>query len=166
MILIGGGSRSGKSRAALQMMHAAGPRVGFIATAHASDDEMHQRIAYHRAERAPDVTTWEEPFDVAQRIRAEDGKYDSIVVDCLTIWLSNCLLADRELASDCQELVESAACASTKIILVTNEVGCGIVPDHELGRRFRDHAGRLNQLAAERASEVHWMIFGIGLRIK
>ena len=167
MILIGGGSRSGKSRAALQMMHAAGPRVGFIATAQASDDEMHQRIAHHRAERAPHVTTWEEPFDVAERIRAEDGKYDSIVVDCLTIWLSNCMLAQgRDLDSDCQELVHSAASASTKMILVTNEVGCGIVPDHELGRRFRDHAGRLNQLAAERASEVHWMIFGIGLRIK
>ena len=117
--------------------------------------------------RDPDITTWEEPFDVAQRIRAEDGKYDSIVVDCLTIWLSNCMLADgRDLDSDCQQLVESAVSASTKIILVTNEVGCGIVPDHELGRRFRDHAGRLNQLAAERASEVHWMIFGIGLRIK
>ena len=167
MILIGGGSRSGKSRAALQMMCAAGSRLGLIATARASDDEMRQRIEHHRAERDSAITTWEEPFDVAQCIRAEDGRYDAIVVDCLTIWLSNLMLAgDRNLELASQELVRTAVQASTKVILVTNEVGCGIVPDHELGRRFRDHAGRLNQLCAEQASEVHWMIFGIGLRIK
>lgn len=167
MILVGGGSRSGKSSAALRMLRAAGPRMGFIATAQSFDDEMRQRIATHRAEREASIVTWEEPFDVARRIRNEDGKYDAIVIDCLTLWLSNCLLAQHaEIEAACRDLVASAAAATTRIILVTNEVGCGIVPEYELGRRFRDEAGRLNQLAAENAAEVHWMLFGIGLRIK
>ena len=167
MILVGGGSRSGKSNAALRMLRAAGPRMGFIATAQALDDEMSQRIATHRAQREAHIVTWEEPFAVAQRIRNEDGKYDAIVVDCLTLWLSNCLLAQQEdIESACRDLVAAAAAATTRIILVTNEVGCGIVPEYELGRRFRDQAGRLNQFAAEHAAEVHWMVFGIGLQIK
>jgi adenosylcobinamide kinase/adenosylcobinamide-phosphate guanylyltransferase len=76
------------------------------------------------------------------------------------------LAGDRDVAEECARLVAAAGNAKTQVILVTNEVGCGIVPDNALARRFRDHAGRLNQMAAERAAEVHWMIFGIGLRIK
>jgi adenosylcobinamide kinase / adenosylcobinamide-phosphate guanylyltransferase len=167
MILIGGGSRSGKSRAALEMLKAAGPRIGFIATAQAWDDEMRERIARHREERGPEIVTWEEPFAVAERIASEDGRYDAIVVDCLTLWLSNLMLGEpRPIESECKRLVEAAARARTKIILVTNEVGCGIVPENALARRFRDEAGRLNQLAAQHAHEVHWMVFGIGMRIK
>ena len=167
MILVGGGSRSGKSSAALRMMRAAGPRQGFIATAQAWDDEMRERIALHRAERGPGITTWEEPFDVARRIASEDGRYDAIVVDCLTLWLTNLMLAeDRDLATASIALLNAAAQASTQIILVTNEVGCGIVPENALARRFRDEAGRLNQRAAEQAAEVYWMIFGLGLKIK
>ena len=167
MILIGGGSRSGKSSTALRMMRAAGPRQGFIATAQAWDDEMRERIANHQAERGPHVTTWEEPFGVAQRIAVEGGRYDAIVVDCLTLWLTNIMLAeDRDVEAESAALLESAARATAQIILVTNEVGCGIVPENALARRFRDEAGRLNQRAAEQATEVHWMIFGIGLKIK
>lgn len=167
MILIGGGSRSGKSGAALRMLKASGTRLGFIATAQAFDDEMRQRISIHRAERDPAIATWEEPFDVVDRIASEDGKYDAIVVDCLTLWLSNIMLAeDRNVDNECEKLLNAAASAHTKVILVTNEVGCGIVPENALARRFRDCAGRLNQRAAERAAEVHWMIFGIGLRVK
>jgi adenosylcobinamide kinase/adenosylcobinamide-phosphate guanylyltransferase len=167
MILIGGGSRSGKSSAALQMLRAAGPRLGFIATAEAWDDEMRERIARHREERGPGIATWEEPLAVARRIQAEGGNYDAILVDCLTLWLSNIMLAETlDVEAECRALVESAANAATKVILVTNEVGCGIVPENALARKFRDAAGRLNQMAAERASEVRWMIFGIGLRIK
>jgi adenosylcobinamide kinase/adenosylcobinamide-phosphate guanylyltransferase len=167
MILIGGGSRSGKSSAALQMLRASGPRLGFIATAEAWDDEMRERIARHREERGPGITTWEEPLNVARRIQTEDGSYDAILVDCLTLWLSNIMLAERfDAEAECSALVEAAASAGTNVILVTNEVGCGIVPENALARRFRDAAGRLNQMAAERATEVHWMIFGIGLRVK
>jgi adenosylcobinamide kinase/adenosylcobinamide-phosphate guanylyltransferase len=167
MILIGGGSRSGKSGHALRRLRAAGPRMGFIATATAWDDEMSDRIARHREERGPDITTWEDPFEVADRIRNVDGSYDAIVVDCLTLWLSNLMLSERhDIADRAAELIEVASKATTQIIFVTNEVGCGIVPENALARRFRDEAGRLNQQFAERANEVYWMIFGIGLRIK
>jgi adenosylcobinamide kinase / adenosylcobinamide-phosphate guanylyltransferase len=167
MILVGGGSRSGKSRAALELLRSSGPRMGFIATAQAWDDEMRERIARHREERGPEIVTWEEPFDVAERLAAEDGRYDAIVIDCLTLWLSNVMLAEtKPIESECLELVDTAARARTKVILVTNEVGCGIVPENALARRFRDEAGRLNQMAAQRAHEVHWMVFGVGMRIK
>jgi len=167
VILIGGGSRSGKSRAGLQMLKDAGPQRGFIATAQAFDEEMRDRIALHRAERDSSIVTWEEPLAVADRIAAEDGRYDAILVDCLTLWLSNIMLAgDKDVDLESRKLVEAATRSRSKIILVTNEVGCGIVPGNALARQFRDAAGRLNQMAAADASEVHWMIFGIGLRIK
>jgi adenosylcobinamide kinase/adenosylcobinamide-phosphate guanylyltransferase len=167
MILIGGGSRSGKSRAALEMLKAAGPKRGFIATAQAWDDEMRDRISRHREERGTDIVTWEEPLCVAERIEQEDGKYDAILVDCLTLWLTNVILAETySVENECRKLVEVSARARTKVILVTNEVGCGIVPDNALARRFRYEAGRLHQLAAQQAAEVHWMMFGIGMRIK
>jgi adenosylcobinamide kinase/adenosylcobinamide-phosphate guanylyltransferase len=167
MILIGGGSRSGKSAAALRMLRVAGPRQAFIATAQGLDSEMTNRIERHRAERDPNVVTFEEPFDVAARIRTDGAQFDAILVDCLTLWLSNLMLSDRSsIADECRELVQSASASTARVILVTNEVGCGIVPENTLARRFRDEAGRLNQLAAEHAQEVHWMIFGIGIRIK
>lgn len=166
MILIGGGSRSGKSAAALRMLRAAGPRIGFIATAQAWDDEMRERIERHQAERGPEITTWEEPLAVADRIAAEQDRYDAIVVDCLTLWLSNLIHAGRDVESECKTLLNVATESRAQMILVTNEVGCGIVPENALARRFRDEAGRLNQKAAGQASEVHWMMFGIGLRIK
>ena len=167
MILIGGGSRSGKSAAALRTLRAAGARLAFIATAQPFDDEMQDRIAHHRAERGPDIITFEEPFDVAARIRTDGSRFDAILVDCLTLWLSNLMLADHSSVPDeCSKLVQCASASNARVILVTNEVGCGIVPENDLARRFRDEAGRLNQLAAEHAQEVHWMIFGIGMRIK
>lgn len=168
MILIGGGSRSGKSRWALERLKNSGPRLGFIATAQVWDDEMRERIAAHKRERDSSIVTWEEPFQVAERIKSEDGKYDAILVDCLTLWLSNLMLQTQpvSLEAEYERLVKTAANAETQIILVTNEVGCGIVPENQLARRFRDEAGRLNQLAADRATEVYWMVFGIGMRIK
>lgn len=166
MILIGGGSRSGKSTEALRRMRESGPRMGFIATATASDEEMQERITRHRAERGSSITTWEEPIAVAERIRTEDGRYDAIVVDCLTLWLSNLMFSDADIEASTEELLGVAAHTATQVIFVTNEVGCGIVPENALARRFRDEAGRLNQRFAQRASEVYWTVFGIGLRIK
>ena len=168
MILIGGGSRSGKSSAALRMAHVAGSRIGFIATAQAFDDEMRERIAIHRRERDGAIVTWEEPFAVADRIRSEHERFDAIVVDCLTLWLSNHMLAERaDLEAEYLDLIEGAASARATVILVTNEVGCGIVPtDHALARRFRDEAGRLNQMVAARAQDVYWMAFGLSLKMK
>jgi adenosylcobinamide kinase/adenosylcobinamide-phosphate guanylyltransferase len=166
MILIGGGARSGKSTEALRRLHQAGPRMGFIATATPSDDEMRERIDRHRAERSPEIATWEEPIQVAERIRAEDGKYDAVVVDCLTLWLNNLMFSEADIEAETEKLLQAATSAVTQTIFVTNEVGCGIVPVHAVARRFRDEAGRMNQRFAERASEVYWMAFGLGLRVK
>lgn len=167
MILVGGGSRSGKSRSALEMLNAAGPRRAFIATAQAWDDEMRDRIAHHRSERDSGIVTWEEPLAVAERILAEGDTCDAILVDCLTLWLSNHMLAGTPcLEEQYRNLLDAASQTRAQVILVTNEVGCGIVPENALARRFRDEAGKLNRMVAERADEVHWMIFGIGMRIK
>ncbi len=168
MILIGGGSRSGKSREALRRLRSSGSRLGFIATAQAWDDEMRDRIKVHQEERGSDIVTWEEPLRVADRLRQDGTSYDAIAVDCLTLWLSNLMLGaeSRAIRNETEDLLDAAASSTAEVILVTNEVGCGIVPENALARAFRDHAGRLNQQAAERASEVYWMIFGIGLRVK
>ncbi|MFL6415701.1 MAG: bifunctional adenosylcobinamide kinase/adenosylcobinamide-phosphate guanylyltransferase [Bryobacteraceae bacterium] len=167
VILIGGGSRSGKSRESLRRLRATGKRLGFIATAQAWDDEMRERIKLHREERGGEIVTWEEPLRVADRLRQEEGSYDGIVVDCLTLWLSNLMLQGQtDVARQTEDLIDAATRTVTEVILVTNEVGCGIVPENGLAREFRDRAGRLNQGIAECADEVYWMVFGIALRIK
>jgi adenosylcobinamide kinase/adenosylcobinamide-phosphate guanylyltransferase len=167
LILIGGGSRSGKSNHALALARDAGVRRAFIATAQAHDDEMRERIRNHQADRGADFTTFEEPFDIARVISTCGGEFDVIVVDCLTLWLSNLLCAEgRDVPGECAELVEAAVAATAQVLLVTNEVGCGIVPENALARQFRDYAGRLNQDAARHASAVYWMVFGIALKVK
>ena len=163
LILIGGGSRSGKSRFALELARAEGSRLAFIATAQMLDSEMGDRIEFHRRERGPLFTTFEEPFDLAQTIRRAPD-FDAIVVDCLTLWVSNLMLAGRDIPH--QEVVDAARSATASVIFVTNEVGCGIVPDNELARRFRDQAGSLNQRIAAAADAVYWMAFGIPLKVK
>lgn len=167
IILVGGGSRSGKSRQALEIARACGQRLAFIATAEARDDEMRDRIERHRHDRGPDFTTHEEPLEIVRLLRELDGRFDAIVIDCLTLWLGN-LLIDGRSDMDCEftSLVRTASEAEAAVILVTNEVGCGIVPENPLARKFRDEAGRLNQLAASAATEVFWMAFGIPLRLK
>jgi adenosylcobinamide kinase/adenosylcobinamide-phosphate guanylyltransferase len=166
LILIGGGARSGKSRYALELARQSGPRLAFLATARPEDDEMRARIGLHQQERGPEFTTLEEPLALADRINAEASHYDAIVIDCATLWLSNLLLSEADIERECSRLLQSAAAAPTRVLLVTNEVGCGIVPENALARAFRDHAGRLNQQAANAAVEVYWMIFGVPLRVK
>jgi adenosylcobinamide kinase / adenosylcobinamide-phosphate guanylyltransferase len=165
IILVGGGARSGKSRYALQLARRYGPRLIFLATAQPFDQEMEARIAQHRAERGAEFTTVEEPIEIGRAIREAGG--DAIVVDCLTLWLSNVMLASgRDLACDIESLVDAARSTRAGVILVTNEVGCGIVPDHPLGREFRDRCGALNQCVAAVADEVYWMIFGCPVKVK
>ena len=167
IILIGGGARSGKSRHALNLARQHGVRLAFIATAAAGDEEMQERIARHRYERGVGFTTFEEPLAVAGRIASDAHRFDAVVVDCLTLWLSNQLLADEAAVErECRRLIECAAAAPSPVLLVTNEVGCGIVPENALARQFRDLAGKLNQQAAQAANEVHWMVFGIPLKVK
>ena len=164
IILVGGGSRSGKSRQALQLARGCGRRLVFIATAEALDDEMRRRIRCHQQDRGADFTTIEEPVALAAAIERCSPDFDAIVVDCLTLWLSNLICSDIEL--EIGQLIESSLVCAAQVIFVTNEVGCGIVPENELARRFRDEAGRLNQRIAEAASDVYWMVFGCALRVK
>ena len=159
LTLIGGGARSGKSRYAMALAEAAGGRLAFLATAQASDQEMADRIAQHQRERHPRFTTFEEPLALAALLDRLDTQYDAIVVDCLTLWLSNRMLAGLE-AEDL------TAPRRAEVFLVTNEVGCGIVPENDLARRFRDEHGRLNQQIAAAADRVIWMVFGCPLRVK
>jgi adenosylcobinamide kinase/adenosylcobinamide-phosphate guanylyltransferase len=162
VVLVGGGARSGKSRFALERARREGSRLVFLATAEAGDEEMARRIEKHRAHRGPDFMTVEAPIELAAAIRAADA--NAIVVDCLTLWLANVL--DRDIGAATRDLEDAARSSPACVILVTNEVGCGIVPDNALAREFRDCAGVLNQRMAEAAAEVYWMVFGQPLRIK
>jgi len=164
IVLIGGGSRSGKTRQALEMARARGGRLAYLATAQALDDEMRERIAAHQRDRGAGFTTIEEPIALPAAIERCAARFDAIVVDCLTLWLSNLILAGMEIPVT--PLIAASRRSAALALLVTNEVGCGIVPENALGRRFRDEAGRLNQRVAEAAQEVYWMIFGCALRVK
>lgn len=167
LILIGGGSRSGKSSFALQSARERGVRRAFVATAEALDDEMRERIARHRAERDTSFTTIEEPMELARVLSGNEAFFDVILVDCLTLWVSNLMMKETHNIDELgEELVRTAAASPAHCILVTNEVGCGVVPENALARRFRDAAGRLNQQAAQTASEVYLLTFGIARRLK
>lgn len=163
IILIGGGARSGKSRYALEKARAKAGTRAFVATAQPSDDEMTARIQHHREERGAEFTTIEEPIELA-RVIAE-AEFDVLVIDCLTLWLSNIMFSGKP--CDIDALETAAQSARGTVIFVTNEVGSGIVPtDNALSREFRDQAGILNQRIAAIAQEVYWMVFGIPQRIK
>jgi adenosylcobinamide kinase/adenosylcobinamide-phosphate guanylyltransferase len=165
VILVGGGARSGKSRYALDLARKRGPRLAFLATAQAHDLEMEARVAKHRAERGPEFATIEEPLEISEAIRACHA--DALVVDCLTLWLSNVMLTfGRDVDAETEKVLAAARQSHAALILVTNEVGCGIVPETTLGRDFRDRAGVLNQRVAAEADEVYWMVFGIPNRVK
>ena len=161
--LVLGGARSGKTRYALKAAEAeAGPLV-MIATAEALDQEMADRIARHRAERGPRWRTVEASLDLADAIEALASQ-EIAVVDCLTLWLSNLMLADRAIEAETERLL--IALADRRVILVSNEVGGGVVPDNALARRFRDEAGRLNQRLAADADTVVLVTAGLPLTLK
>jgi adenosylcobinamide kinase/adenosylcobinamide-phosphate guanylyltransferase len=161
--LILGGARSGKTRYALKTAEAQAGALVMIATAEPLDDEMAERIARHRAERGPRWRTVEAPLALADAIGALSPD-EITVVDCLTLWLSNVMLADRAVWAETERLL--AVLDDRKVILVSNEVGGGVVPDNALARRFRDEAGRLNQRLASRADEVVLVTAGLPLTLK
>ncbi len=161
--LILGGARSGKTIHALQMAEAAGRGLVMIATAEALDDEMADRIARHRAERGPAWRTLEAPLDLTGAL-AETQPGDAVVVDCLTLWVSNLMHAGLEVERAGEALI--AALAGREVILISNEVGLGIVPANALARRFRDEAGRLNQRIAAAADKVVFIAAGLPLVLK
>ena len=168
IILVTGGARSGKSKYAEQRAQELGGRRLYIATAEAKDDEMAQRITEHKKRRGNDWTTVEEPVELSSVLLAQRGRTDCALVDCLTIWLSNLLLhRDAEYAGQQVELlVQNLPRLDFHVVLVTNEVGWGIVPDNALARQFRDLAGRANQRIAESAHEVVLTVAGVPMIVK
>ena len=169
--LVLGGARSGKTAFALQQaQNAGGARASgdgliMIATAQAFDDEMRERIARHQDERDGRWRTVEAPMDLAAAIRRL-GPGDVAVVDCLTLWLTNVMLAERDVEAAVRELVEAVVGCPAKLWLVSNEVGWGLVPETALGRRFRDEAGRLHQRLAQAADSAVLIVAGLPLTLK
>lgn len=169
-LLVLGGARSGKSRYAQERIEAlpAGPsgRLAYLATAQAFDAEMAERIALHRDDRGPRWITVEEPVDLAAAIHRAVSNADAVLIDCLTLWLSNLMLADRDLDGPVADLRAVLANPPCPLVLVSNEVGLGIVPENALARRFRDEAGRLNQAVAAKVDEVQFLAAGLPLKLK
>jgi adenosylcobinamide kinase/adenosylcobinamide-phosphate guanylyltransferase len=159
-----GGARSGKSRYAESLVTALPPPWLYVATAEAGDSEMVARIAAHQARRGPRWTTIETPRNVAETLGTHADT--PTLVDCLTLWLSNVMLADADVDAEIEQLDEALARAAAPIVLVANEVGFGIVPDSALGRRFRDLQGLLNQRIAARADRVVLVVAGLPLTLK
>lgn len=161
-----GGARSGKSRYAQSRAEAFGTEQIYIATAQAFDDEMRDRIAHHQADRGAGWNTFEAPIDLAEAIAAHSASGRVLLVDCLTLWTSNLLLADCDIASATDKLTDAIRQASGPVILVANEVGQGIVPENALARRFRDEAGLVNQRVAAAVDEVQLLIAGLPMKLK
>lgn len=164
--LVLGGARSGKSRFAEALVTASGLDRVYVATAQAFDDEMRQRIAEHRARRDDAWRTVDASRDLAAALNAETGPNRAVLVDCLTLWLSNALLADADVEHEADVLLEALPRARGPVVLVSNEVGYGIVPDNALARAFRDHQGRLNQRVAAIADRVTLVAAGLPLDLK
>lgn len=162
--LILGGARSGKSARALDLARA--PRKVFVATAEALDDEMAARIAAHQAERGPEWRLVDAPLDIAGAIVRNAAPDAVLLVDCLTLWLSNLMHHGRDVPAETDRLAAALGAAAGPVILVSNEVGLGLAPDNPLGRAFRDEQGRLNQRIAAAATRVEFVAAGLPLRLK
>ncbi len=180
-ILVLGGARSGKSRFAQEMAPQLGEKVLFVATGEALDEEMKQRIEEHKKSRPSSWRTIEVPIGVGKRIREEIRDARVVILDCLTLLVSNVIgqcagevdpgqvdagLAEEKLAAEIKELVECIDSTDASFIIVSNEVAMGLVPDNRLGRIYRDFLGEMNQKLALRASEVYLMIAGVPMVVK
>jgi adenosylcobinamide kinase / adenosylcobinamide-phosphate guanylyltransferase len=168
IILVLGGAKSGKTGFALKKASFNSGTKAYIATAQALDKEMVERIERHRAERGLSWDTYEEPLKIADLLRKLEGRYCAVVLDCLTLWISNLIHNDAEIDSESGGLLSALKemRGAAEIFVVSNEVGMGIVPANELARAFRDHAGTINQHVAEAADEVYLVTAGIPLKIK
>lgn len=165
-LLVLGGARSGKSAYAQRRCEDLDRSRVYIATAQAGDEEMADRISRHRADRGTGWTTIEEPIDLLKAIRQAARHADAILVDCLTLWLSNLMLEDHPIAVARAELADAVRQVKVPLVLIANEVGMSIVPDNALARRFRDEAGWLNQEIAAAAQEVVLVTAGLPLCLK
>jgi adenosylcobinamide kinase / adenosylcobinamide-phosphate guanylyltransferase len=167
--LLTGGARSGKSRRALELAREYSGKKAFIATAELVDDELRARIERHQAERGGDFATVEEPLDLAGALRALPADTSVAVIDCMTVWLGNLMHHNGEELEPYPEVADFIAAIESPpcdLLIVTNELGMGIIPANPMARRFRDIAGRLNQKLAARADRVLLMVSGLPLTLK
>ena len=165
-MLVLGGARSGKSAYAERLVAESGLEPVYVATAEARDAEMTARIEAHRARRNPSWRTVEAPDRLEDALRAQTGEGRAVLVDCLTLWLSNLMLGGTDVEARSSALAGVARAAPGLCVFVSNEVGLGLVPDNALGRRFRDAQGRLNQTIAGVADTVVFMAAGLPLVLK
>ncbi len=164
-----GGARSGKSSKAITLAKEKGVRVAFIATSQALDQEMATRIALHKRARPIRWKTFECPRDISWALKEAGNKFEVIIIDCLTLWVSNLLLGadkEREILDKIKRVIAALKKTKSDTIIVSNEVGLGVVPDNALGRSFRDIAGKVNQIVAAKADEVIFMVAGLPWKIK
>ena len=173
LVFILGGARSGKSDFAQRIVLKTAGRVLFVATAEPGDDEMRDRIQNHIESRPEGWNTLEEPIDLETAIQSSSDGYDTLLIDCLTLWVSNLLINHQQEAAveslildKAKTLLELYECSSSTWVVVSNEVGLGLVPSNELGRAYRDALGRVNQLFAARADRAYFMMAGLALDLK
>jgi adenosylcobinamide kinase/adenosylcobinamide-phosphate guanylyltransferase len=164
--LVLGGARSGKSAFAEQLVGDSGLARSYLATATAGDDEMRARIAHHRIQRGDGWTTVEEPLALVDALTREATPGRAVLVDCLTLWLSNLMFAARDTEMEARRLTRFLGAAKYPVVLVSNEVGLGLVPETPLGRSFRDAQGRLNQIVAAAVPNVVFIAAGLPLWLK
>ncbi|KIZ46873.1 MULTISPECIES: bifunctional adenosylcobinamide kinase/adenosylcobinamide-phosphate guanylyltransferase [Rhodopseudomonas] len=164
--LVLGGARSGKSGFAERLVESSGRSQIYLATATAGDAEMTARIAHHRARRGAGWTTVEEPLALVEALTREAIHGRAVLVDCLTLWLSNLMLAERDPEIEARRLTRFLGVAQYPIVLVSNEIGLGLVPETPLGRAFRDAQGRLNQIVAATVPNVVFIAAGLPLWLK
>lgn len=166
-ILVLGGARSGKTSFAERLAMGLGNHPAYLATAEALDAEMRDRVRAHQDQRQGRFTTLEEPLRLSPALRKASAQHDVILIDCLTLWITNLLLAEEDVAAAVEELASTlAGIEPTRVILVSNEVGLGIVPDNALARSFRDLAGSAHQRLAEICEDVYFVAAGLPLTLK
>lgn len=165
-VLVLGGARSGKSQFAEDLVGRSGLERHYLATGRAFDDEMRSRIAMHRTQRGEGWVTHEEPLDIVTRLRALDSAGNIVLIDCLTLWVTNLMMEERDMGEAFSALANHIAASRARLVFVSNEVGLGIVPDNRMAREFRDHAGRLHQRVAASVDEVHFIAAGLSLKMK
>jgi adenosylcobinamide kinase/adenosylcobinamide-phosphate guanylyltransferase len=166
-ILILGGARSGKTALGERLAMRAGEKPAYLATAEALDGEMRDRVQTHQRQRMGRFATIEEPIELAEAIFTATKSHDVILVDCLTLWITNLLGANKDVAAAVEDLaVMLAQIKTARVILISNEVGLGIVPDNAMARSFRDLAGSAHQRLAEICDDVYFVVAGLPMTLK
>lgn len=164
--LVLGGARSGKSAFAEELIKQSGLTPIYIATSQIYDDEMQARVDAHRARRGPEWTTVHAPDRLEKTIENYATSGHGVLVDCMTLWVTNLMMAEAPVEARCDALLKTLSLVKSPVVLVSNEVGLGIVPDNKMARDFRDHAGRLHQQIAALSKQVYFVAAGLPLTMK